>query len=396
MASKTIILFGIIVALASALTGIAVYTFAGNSQQSTTTVQTAVSTQIHGVTRTYYIEAQEIPWNYAPSGKNLITGDPDTVDTPPYTPSVYTISGKDRIGSTYLKCLYRGYTDDTFTTPSPRPAWLGIMGPVIHAEVGDTIKIVFKNTCGVPESMHPHGVFYEKSDEGAPYNDSIPESEKPGDLVAPNGTYTYTWQVPERAGPGPNDYSSILWSYHSHVNEVEDTYAGLIGPIIITRQGEANPDGTPKGVDKEFVTLYSIIDENQSPYIDYNIKTFTKDPSSVNKDDVDFQESNKMASINGYVFGNLPGLVMKKGEHVRWYVMGMGTEVDLHAPHWHGNTLVTSNGMRTDMTELFPMSMKVLDMYPDDVGTWLYHCHVNDHIISGMLALYTVEPNNGT
>ena len=47
-------------------------------------------------------------------------------------------------------------------------------------------------------------------------------------------------------------------------------------------------------------------------------------------------------------------------------------------------------GMRTDKLELLPGSMKVVDMVPDDVGTWLFHCHVNDHIIAGMQALYTV------
>ena len=30
-------------------------------------------------------------------------------------------------------------------------------------------------------------------------------------------------------------------------------------------------------------------------------------------------------------------------------------------------------------------------MDPDDPGTWLFHCHVNDHIIAGMLARYGVE-----
>ena len=30
-------------------------------------------------------------------------------------------------------------------------------------------------------------------------------------------------------------------------------------------------------------------------------------------------------------------MTMRQGERVRWYVMGMGTEVDLHTPHWHGN-----------------------------------------------------------
>jgi len=96
-----------------------------------------------------------------------------------------------------------------------------------------------------------------------------------------------------------------------------------------------------------------------------------------------------MHSINGFVFGNLPGLTMHKGERVRWYVMAMGTEVDLHTPHWHGNTVV-SNGMREDVVQLLPASMLTADMQPDNVGTWLFHCHVNDHILAGMQALYTV------
>ncbi len=64
-----------------------------------------------------------------------------------------------------------------------------------------------------------------------------------------------------------------------------------------------------------------------------------------------------MHSINGYVFGNQPMIAeLRKGEHVRWYVMGMGTEVDLHTPHWHGNT-VAVNGMRMDVVSLLPATM---------------------------------------
>lgn len=366
--------------------------FADKNETGQVVIQQSIPTKFQGVTRTYYIAADEVKWNYAPTGINGITGIPLADDN---KTALYTINGKDRIGSIYLKCIYQGYTDDTFTARQNRTAqWqhLGILGPVIHAEVGDTIKVVFKNNCRMPTSMHPHGVFYDKSSEGAPYNDGIPGSEKPGDSVPPGKTFTYTWSVPERAGPGPGDPSSMLWMYHSHVDEAGDTYAGLVGPILITRHGEANPDGTPTGVDREFVTLYSIFDENRSPYLDYNIDTFAQDPSSVHKDDPDFEESNKKHSINGYIFGNLPGLVMKQYTHVRWYVAGMGTEDDLHTPHWHGNTLLMNNA-RTDTVEILPMSMKVLDMYPDDPGTWLYHCHVNDHIQAGMQALYTVEKN---
>ena len=68
----------------------------------------------------------------------------------------------------------------------------------------------------------------------------------------------------------------------------------------------------------------------------------------------------------------------------------MITEVDLHTPHWHGNT-TTMMGLRTDMAELLPGSMKVADMQPDAVGTWSFHCHVNDHIAAGMIGLYRVE-----
>jgi hephaestin len=30
-------------------------------------------------------------------------------------------------------------------------------------------------------------------------------------------------------------------------------------------------------------------------------------------------------------------------------------------------------------------------MEPDDRGTWLFHCHVNDHIIAGMSTRYRIE-----
>jgi manganese oxidase len=344
-------------------------------------------TNYQGQTRTYYIAADEVKWDFAPTGINQITGKPfDSIA------NVYMENGKERIGKVSLKALYQEYTDGTFTKLKSIPdKWqhLGILGPVIHAEVGDTIKVVFKNNARFPFSIHAHGVFYQKDSEGALYNDGVPVSDKKGDAVPPSGNYTYIWQVPERAGPGPHDPSSIVWMYHSHVDEVKDTYAGLAGPIIITRHGEANPDGTPKGVDREFVTMFAIFNENKSPYLDYNIKTFAQNSSSVNVNDADFQESNMRHTINGYMYGNLPGLVMKANTHVRWYVVGMGTETDLHTPHWHGQTLVM-DGMRTDMVELLPMSMKVLDMYPDNGGTWLYHCHVNDHITAGMLALFTV------
>ena len=35
--------------------------------------------------------------------------------------------------------------------------WIGIMGPVIYAEVGDVIRVRFINRASRPYSIHPHG-----------------------------------------------------------------------------------------------------------------------------------------------------------------------------------------------------------------------------------------------
>jgi manganese oxidase len=339
-------------------------------------------------TRHYYVAADEVEWDYAPSGSNGITGEPFGEEE-----SVFVASGRDRIGDVYRKALYREYTDATFTTlKTPGPEWqhLGTLGPVLRAEVGDTIVVHFKNNASFPFTVHPHGVFYEKDSEGAPYDDGTTGGNKQDDAVPTGGTHTYTWEVPERAGPGPMDPSTILWMYHSHVDEPADTNAGLIGPIIVGREGSLGADGTPNDVDREFVTMFTVFDENASHYLDANVQAYAGVPQSVKPDD-DFVESNLMHSINGYVYGNLPGLEAGVGERVRWYMLGMGTEVDLHTPHWHGNTGIWA-GMRSDIIELLPASMKVFDMTPDADGTWLFHCHVNDHITAGMLATYTVTP----
>jgi len=195
-----------------------------------------------GQTRTYYIAADPVDWDYAPAGKNLLGAHFDA------DAGTFLDHGDDRIGHIDRKSVYRGYTDDTFKTLAPRAAqWehLGMLGPPIHAEVGDTIKVVFKNNTPYPASVHPHGVLYDKASEGADYEDGTSGKDKADDSVPEGGTHTYTWEVPERAGPGPHDESSVLWAYHSHTDEITDTNAGLIGPLIVTRKGMARPDGSP-------------------------------------------------------------------------------------------------------------------------------------------------------
>ena len=350
---------------------------------------------------TYYVAADEVEWNYAPLGLDKMMGMPFMGHA-----IIYTEHGEHRIGTTYRKAIYREYTDDTFSKLKPRaPEWehLGLVGPVLRGEVSDTIKVVFKNNGSRPYSMHPHGVFYAKESEGAGYADGATFAAKNG--VAPGETHTYVWEVPERAGPGPNDPSSIVWLYHSHANEPKDVESGLIGVILISRKGAAGPSGRPKDVDRGFVSFFMMFDENTSWYLDHNIETYTTDPKGVKKGDfspVDaegvflpagagFVGSNFKATINGYLFANMPLMTMKKGERVRWYVVTLGEGVNFHTPHWHGN-VVTQAGQRTDVIPLSPAQMATVDMVPDNPGTWMLHCHLDEHMEMGMMALYKVEP----
>jgi FtsP/CotA-like multicopper oxidase with cupredoxin domain len=82
---------------------------------------------------------------------------------------------------------------------------------------------------------------------------------------------------------------------------------------------------------------------------------------------------------------------MKKGERVRWYLLANSNEDDVHAPHWHGQTVLV-NGMRSDTIAMGPMSMVVADMVADNPGVWMFHCHVNDHLDRGMYGLFKVIP----
>jgi hypothetical protein len=61
--------------------------------------------------------------------------------------------------------------------------------------------------------------------------------------------------------------------YHSHVSEVGDTNAGLVGPILITRRGSAKSadDPTPTGIDREFVLLFQALDEGHSSMTEANM-----------------------------------------------------------------------------------------------------------------------------
>jgi hephaestin len=350
-----------------------------------------LATQPAQQTRVYYIAADEIMWDFAPSGMDEIRGIP--IDS-----AKASLQRPGSLGRVYKKAVYREYTDASFSELKPRPPeWehLGLLGPLVRAVVGDTIMIVFRNNASHPYSVHPHGVLYDKSSEGTPYRDGTYEQEKHDDAVPPGETHTYVWEVPDRAGPGPGDGSSIMWMYHSHVDEGKDVTAGLMGPMIITAPDMAREDGSPIDIDREFVINFAVYFEPFSHYFKDNIALqmpwANVDSLAENRA---FQQTGKFFdSMNGYIWGNMPGLTFEQGEKVRWYVMSSTSEFDFHTPHWHGMTVLVHN-TRMDIISVEPMMMVHADMVADNPGIWFFHCHVKVHLEGGMAARFAVLPKN--
>jgi FtsP/CotA-like multicopper oxidase with cupredoxin domain len=376
----------------------------------------ALPTATAGHVRTYYIAAEEIDWDYAPLGIDMMTGKPFEG-----TAAAYTQPGPNHIGHVYRKAVYREYTDATFVTRKPRlpqDEYLGLLGPVLRAEVGDTIKVIFKNKASRPYSMTaPDDVFRPRHSAGTgtvldAEGEVVSEGE-PEDTAEPGATFTYEWDVRDLAGPQPDDSSSVVWAYQSHVNEYKDVASGLVGPIIVTRRGQANADGTPKDVDREIVALFTAFNENESWYAQENLDTHisaadqkTLDVQGANFSDsqgyftfagTGFAETNYKFSVNGYLYGDGPVMTVKQGQRVRWYLMDMGDvgALNFHTPHWHGNT-VLSHGTRRDTLFLLPLGTETADMVPDAPGLWLFHCHLDDHMEAGMMARYEVLPAPAT
>uniref|UniRef100_A0A8C5X323 ferroxidase n=1 Tax=Malurus cyaneus samueli TaxID=2593467 RepID=A0A8C5X323_9PASS len=299
--------------------------------------------------------------------------------------SVYATRGAHRIGRVYKKAIFRQFTDDTYSQEIPKAAWLGFLGPVLKAEEEDVFIIHLKNFASRPYSVHPHGVFYDKDSEGALYPDGTGGKSKEDDFVVPGGNYTYTWPVRKDYSPTLADSNCLTWIYHSHIDTPRDIASGLIGPLLVCKK-----EGT--GAANAFALMFSIVDENFSWYLDENINTFCLEPDTVDKEDEGFQTSNRMHAINGYIYGNLPGLEMCANTPMSWHLFGMGSEIDIHAAYFYGHTF-TSRDQRADVVGLFPATFITAEMNPGSPGRWLITCQVNELFLlpGGMEALYDVQ-----
>ena len=99
-----------------------------------------------------------------------------------------------------------------------------VPGPLIEANVGDTIEVRLTNNLPQPTTIHWHGIRVPAEMDGT-------EAVQPP--VEPGETFEYRFVVPD---------AGTFW-YHSHTNETEQLERGLYGALIVRGSGEPRFDG---------------------------------------------------------------------------------------------------------------------------------------------------------
>jgi FtsP/CotA-like multicopper oxidase with cupredoxin domain len=284
-----------------------------------------------GRTIDYWVAAVPVTWNIVPNGRDAITG-----EQIPLADSVLQTVVYRRYSPNWKKPMENASRDSA--------DGLLIPGPLIKARVGDTLRIHFKNMDTLrhdPHSMHFHGVHYKPSSDGA----YVPGFSGKDANVKPGQSYTYVLHAGED--------SAGVWPYHDHSPSMMDSIGGgMAGMLSILGRNEQAPD-------REF--------------------------------EVFLMPWGKFFTIDGRAYvGNTPVFHAKVGQLVQWDVMALGS--DFHTFHVHGHRWQTPGHVSRDTQTVGPAESFKIRWREDAPGTWLYHCHVEDHMMKGMIGIYRVSP----
>lgn len=336
--------------------------------------------EFSGNIRRYYIAAEQVLWDYVPSGWDNYEGVPINES---YRAAAAGITVKGSLGTKWQKALYQGYTDASFTTKLPQEPWNGANGPTLRAEVGDMIEILFVNKLpNLYATMHSMGLAYNKDNEGSLYpNNTAPGQNgvvAPGDAVAPGDCVVYKWLVNNGSAPTQGSLSH-MWAYHSYIAMEQDQFAGLTGSTIVYAKGKMN---ATMASHREFVLVYMQYDESNSIMSSINKRYLTGDdqtapttttplpqtPESYGNSSIwQPQVTNLMATgqlnttqaptfsaLNGLIFANNAPFEVCANDPTIWYVSSFGDNP--HAFHMHGNGFVHGgDNMATISTSTSPV-----------------------------------------
>ena len=317
--------------------------------------------QPNGRVREYWIQADSFEHNAVPNGRDGMTGRRFTADQ-----------------TTFWAIGYRAYTPNWSSLlpsdvgPQGVGANSGIPGPVLRAEVGDVIRVHFRNMdehYKWPHSMHPHGVRYDRANDGAWLAD---DPQQPGTAVPYGATYTYTWFcAPSSVG---------TWPYHDH--SLPQSVTATPGPGM----RKPSPGGGAVMEIGAELGLFGVlaVTDGHTPEVDREFILFLHDASPGDVPSL----AHPVDMFNGGAFiDNTPTFSARSGDRVRWRIAALGN--DFHVFHLHGHRWHSPAGW-VDSQLIGPSTTLTVEYTEDNPGHWIYHCHVNEHMMGGMVGRYLV------
>jgi FtsP/CotA-like multicopper oxidase with cupredoxin domain len=140
-----------------------------------------------------------------------------------------------------------------------------------------------------------------------------------------------------------------------------------------------------------------------SPYRLLRATTDTRLPPEVPRRKITLHLTGDM---NRYVWGfdnktiaQDPLIMVKKGEVIQLELIN---DTMMHHPiHLHGHffRLLMGQGKYSPLkhtVDVPPMSKRTLEFHADDAGSWMFHCHILYHLMSGMARVFQYEKEDTT
>ena len=221
-------------------------------------------------------------------------------------------------------------------------------GPLLVLTPNESVRIRVVNELPENTTMHLHGLQIPNDMDGVPYLEQRP--------IPPGGSFDHEFVVPDTPG---------TYFYHSHFAADRQQALGLYGALII--EGGAAPVAADVPV---VLGEWTVRGEE-------NVASMSQPGMEPN-----------FFTINGKSYPATDNVTVKVGDRVRLRVVGAGQFI--HPMHLHGQpfTIVATDGnpvpegarLMKDTVLVGPGERYDLEFTARAPGTWLFHCHINDHI----------------
>jgi FtsP/CotA-like multicopper oxidase with cupredoxin domain len=230
-----------------------------------------------------------------------------------------------------------------------------VPGPQMRVDVGDEVEIVVHNELPMATDVHVHGINIPNGMDGV-----APITQE---LIQPGESFTYAFTTDEPA----------VAMYHPHHHGQMQMPNGMFGAFIV---GDV---ALPAG---QTVSGYPIPADLE---IDHELPMVLNDSGEIGY------------SLNGKSFPATEPIVAEQGDWMLVHYYNEGNQIHPMHLHQFDQVVVAKDGFPldhpyvADTVNVAPGERYTVLVQLDEPGTWVWHCHILNHVESeeGMFGMVT-------